>query len=48
MPEGTRVARCVRKCMAKGMPKPNCIRVCQKSTGLSYATGRKPKESKFA
>ena len=44
MPKGTKVHRLVQKLMAKGYPKPNAIRIAQKSTGLAYATGKKPKK----
>lgn len=39
MPEGTKVARCVRDVKAKG-GKVNAYAVCQASTGQSYATGK--------
>jgi len=38
-PEGTRVHRCVQK--LKGKKGVNAYAVCQKSTGQSYATGKK-------
>lgn len=41
MPKGTKVARCVRDIKAKGAKGVNPYAVCQKSTGQSYATGRK-------
>jgi len=44
MPVGTKVHSCVQKLVAKGYSKPKAIRICQKSTGKSYATGRKPKK----
>jgi len=43
MPEGTKVADCVARVMAKGLDKPNAIRICQKSTGQSYMSGKKSK-----
>lgn len=43
MPEGTKVAGCVNDLTQKGMPKPNAIRICQKSTGQSYMTGKPSK-----
>ena len=43
MPEGTKVSDCVVKLMAKGMEKANAIRICQKSIGQSYQTGKKSK-----
>jgi len=46
MPKNTKVYRCVQDLMRKGYAKPNAIRICQKSTGQSYATGRKPKKKK--
>ena len=39
MPEGTRVARCVKKVKAKG-GDVNAYAVCQASTRQSYATGK--------
>ena len=42
-PVGTKVHRCVMKNVRKGMGKGKAIAVCQKSTGKSYATGKKPK-----
>lgn len=43
IPKDTKVSDCVAKLMKKGMAKPNAIRICQESTGLSYQTGKKPK-----
>lgn len=40
MPQGTRVARCVKRLIAKGYSKRSAIRICQKSTKQSYRTGR--------
>ncbi len=40
MPKGTKVHRCVDKVKAKGSGV-NPYAVCQKSTGQSYATGKK-------
>lgn len=42
-PVGTRVHRCVQRLVAKGHSKPSAIRICQKSTGQAYATGKPPK-----
>lgn len=39
MPEGTKVARCVKKVKAKG-GGVNPYAVCQASTKQSYATGK--------
>lgn len=39
MPKGTRVSNCVEK--VKGQQGVNPYAVCQKSTGQSYATGKK-------
>jgi hypothetical protein len=47
MPEGTKVAKCVADLMKKGHDKASAIKICQKSTGMAYATGKKPKHSKF-
>lgn len=44
MPTGTKVSDCVQKLVAKGMSKEKAIKICQASTGLSYATGKKPKK----
>lgn len=44
MPRGTKVYRCVQKLVGKGKKKSSAIRICQKSTGLSYKTGRKPRK----
>jgi len=44
MPKGTRVSRCVSK-VDNSKPKGIAIAICQKSTGLSYATGKKPKQT---
>ena len=44
MPEGTKVARCVHEVMAKSnLSKVSAIRICQKSTGMSYQTGKPSK-----
>lgn len=40
MPKGTKVARCVEDVKKKGSVV-NPYAVCQKSTGQSYATGKK-------
>jgi hypothetical protein len=45
MPKGTKVSDCVEKLMAKGMSQGKAIAICQSSTGLSYATGKKPKSA---
>jgi hypothetical protein len=44
MPKGTKVARCVAKIMKKGKSKVAAIKICQVSTGQSYATGKKTKK----
>jgi len=44
MPKGTKVYRCVQKVKKSGKSKPSAIRICQKSTGQSYKTGRKSKK----
>lgn len=43
MPKGTPVHRCVMRNVRKGMGKGKAIRICQSSTGKSYATGKSPK-----
>lgn len=48
MPQGTPVARCVKELMRKGHSKESAIKICQKSTGLSYMTGRRPKKKKWS
>ena len=45
MPKGTKVANCVAK-VAPSKGKVSAIKICQKSTGMSYATGKKSKHSK--
>jgi hypothetical protein len=46
MPKGTRVAKCVDKVTAKGMPKKIAIPTCTKSTGQVYKTGKASKTFK--
>lgn len=46
MPKGTKVARCVSRVEKSGKSKSSAIRICQKSTGQSYKTGRKSKRGK--
>uniref|UniRef100_A0A6M3LHU7 Uncharacterized protein n=1 Tax=viral metagenome TaxID=1070528 RepID=A0A6M3LHU7_9ZZZZ len=46
MPKGTKVAKCVEDVMAQGKSKVSAIKICQKSTGMSYATGKKSKSRK--
>ncbi len=43
MPKDTKVGRCVTKVQSQGKSKASAIRICQKSTGQSYATGKKSK-----
>ena len=43
MPQGTRVARCVKK-VARKYNKGSAIAICQKSTQQSYRTGKKLKK----
>ena len=45
MPKGTKVAKCVEDVMAQGKSKVSAIKICQKSTGQSYMTGRKSKKT---
>ena len=42
MPKNSKVGKCVRK-LAPKKGKVSAIKICQKSTGQSYKTGRKPK-----
>lgn len=42
MPKGTKVHRCYTKLKGK-KGKASAARICQKSTGKSLKTGRKPK-----
>lgn len=42
MPENSKVARCVRRLVASGKDKVTAIKICQASTGQSYATGKSP------
>ena len=44
MPKNTKVARCVEK--VKKTKGPLAYAICQKSTGQSYATGKKLKKGK--
>lgn len=44
MPIGTKVHRCVSK--LKGKKGVNAYAICQKSTGQSYATGKRIKRKK--
>ena len=44
MPKRSRVGRCVSKLDKKGFKKGSAIAICQKITGLSYKTGKKPKK----
>lgn len=46
MPKNSKVGRCVAKLVKGGKPKGVAIPICQKSTGLSYITGKKPKKGK--
>jgi len=47
MPADSKVARCVREVMANSkLSKVSAIRICQKSTGQSYETG-KPSRAKL-
>lgn len=43
MPEGTKVAKCVKDVQKKGKGKVSAIKICQTSTGQSYATGKPSK-----
>lgn len=43
MPKWTPVARCVERLMKEGKDKVTAIKICQKSTGLAYRTGKPPK-----
>jgi len=44
MPKNSKVARCVKKVKRQGKSKVSAIKICQKSTGQSYKTGRKAKK----
>ena len=44
MPKNSKVGRCVRKVQKTGKQKVAAIKICQKSTGQSYKTGRKAKK----
>lgn len=46
MPKGSKVERCVKDVVKSGKKKEVAIPICQKSTGLSYKTGKKPKGKK--
>lgn len=43
MPTTGKIADCVRDVMKKGNSKEAAIKICQKSTGLAYATGKPPR-----
>lgn len=43
MPKGAKVHRCYTKLRKKGKSKGSAARICQKSTGQSLKTGKKPK-----
>jgi len=43
MPKGTKVYRCVHD-IAPKKGKVSAIKICQKSTGMSYMTGKKSKK----
>lgn len=44
MPKGTKVERCYQKVKASGKSKGSAAAICQKSTGQSLKTGKKPKK----
>ena len=46
MPRGSKVHRCFTKLRRGGASKAKAAKVCQKSTGQSLKTGRKPKRKK--
>lgn len=46
MPKNSKVGMCVRKVQRSGKSKVSAIRICQKSTGQSYNTGKKIKKKK--
>jgi hypothetical protein len=46
MPKNSKVGRCVAKVKKSGKKKANAIRICQASTGQSYATGKPSKSRK--
>lgn len=46
MPKDSKVAKCVQKVQASGKSKASAIKICQKSTGQSYKTGRRSKSGK--
>ena len=43
MPKNSKVGRCVAELIKQGKTKSAAIAICQKSTGQSYKTGKKPK-----
>lgn len=43
MPKGTRVERVYQALLRQGMSKGKAARIAQAKTGLSLATGKKPK-----
>ena len=46
MPKGTKVERCYTKLKKGGASSGKAAAICQKSTGLSLATGKKPKRKR--
>ena len=44
MPKGTKVERCYTKLVKKGKSKASAAKICQKATGLSLKTGRRPQK----
>lgn len=47
MPKGTKVHACVEDLKRQGYSEESAIRICQKSTGQSYQTGKPPKKNPF-
>jgi hypothetical protein len=43
MPKGTKISRCVEDLLRKGHSKVSAIKICQDSTGMSYASGKSSK-----
>ena len=44
MPKDSKVGRCVSKVQKSGKDKVAAIKICQASTKMSYATGKKVKK----
>lgn len=46
VPKNTKVHKMAEAMMKRGVPEGEAIATAQKRTGMSYATGKKPKKGK--